>query len=222
LRSSPSAAEIEGILSAGAAAAGEVVRQPGERLIGVAALQGDYQLHACNLEAALTRRPGSTPVHVVLVRSPEDFDALDALVLPGGWSNLQTRLMRRRGVDAQVRALHLRGTPILGVCAGMVLARSRDGAGCEDRLALGLVDATVANNVVHGWHDVHFPGGGCERLREAQAPVVVERGPAVRVLATLADGTVVGAGQDRVQVFAFHEGIHEAFLDLCLACWRQS
>ena len=196
-----------------------LVRRPGLRVIGIVGVQGDYHLHAHALKTALAKRPDAPPVRVILARSRANIDAVDALVLPGGWSNLQSRRMRWRGLDTRIRALHERRAPILGVCAGMILARSRDGAGCEDRLALGLIDATVANNVIHGHHEVQWVGGDREQRPFAQAPVVVEHGPAVQVLATLADGTIVGAGQDRVRVFAFHDGIHEAFLDLCFTSW---
>lgn len=196
-----------------------LVRRPGLRVIGIVGVQGDYHWHARALKNALAERPDAPPVQVILARSRSNIDAVDALVLPGGWSNLQSRRMRWRGMDTRIRALYERRAPILGVCAGMILARSRDGAGCEDRIALGLLDATVANNVVHGRHEVRLAAGGREWRSFAKAPVVREHGPAVEVLATLADGTIVGAGQDRVRVFAYHDGIHKAFLDLCFTTW---
>ncbi|HEX2505888.1 MAG TPA: pyridoxal 5'-phosphate synthase glutaminase subunit PdxT, partial [Gaiellaceae bacterium] len=74
--------------------------------IGVLALQGNFREHA-----AVLRRLGAD---VVEVRKPEQLDALDGLVLPGGESTAIARLMRLYGLDDAIRAFE---GPILGTCA---------------------------------------------------------------------------------------------------------
>jgi 5'-phosphate synthase pdxT subunit len=216
----PPEAQLEAVFDASDCPVSAITTTPGERIIGVVALQGDYLLHMRALEEAIARRPSSVGVRVALIRTPEEFDAVDALVLSGGWSNLQTRLFRRLGLDVQIRALRDRGAPVLGVCAGMILSRTQDGAGVEDRLSLGLLDITVDNNVVHGMHNVTLDTGERRLVRFAKAPVVTKRSSATKVLAVLEDGVVVGVSEGRVSAFSFHDGIHDRFLDLCIECWR--
>jgi 5'-phosphate synthase pdxT subunit len=197
-------------------------RQPGERVIGVVGLQGDYRLQQAGLERAVGA-PCDAPlpaVRVQLVRSPAEFEAVDALVLPGGWSNLQSRMMRTTGLDARVRMLHARGVPMLTICAGMILARSRDGKGCEDRLALRLVEMTIDNNAVNGFRSVCWADGRQSRVPFANAPVVAAHGPEVRCLARLDSGEVVGVQQVHVFAFAFHDEVHDVFVRHCRHVWR--
>ena len=79
-------------------------------------MQGAFAEHLRALEAsgAKTR----------LVRSREDLDGLDGIVLPGGESTTMTMLMERVGLLEPVRAAIADGLATLATCAGMiVLAR---------------------------------------------------------------------------------------------------
>jgi pyridoxal 5'-phosphate synthase pdxT subunit len=94
--------------------------------IGVLALQGNFREHG-----AILRRLGADAVEV---RKPEQLEALDGLVLPGGESTTITRLMRLYGLDEAIRGF---GGAVFGTCAGMIVL---------DRGHLGLVDITVKRN----------------------------------------------------------------------------
>ena len=201
------------------------VKAPDERVIGIVALQGDYHLQKVLFEEALARLPEEKmPVRVHLLRTPEEFVDADAVVLPGGWSNLVTRLLCRHRLDETVRSLHTRGTPILGICCGMILSRSRDGRGCEDRVALGLIEMAVDNNAVSGEYSIDMRGQRIGPLRIVNAPIVVgDRAPGVEVLARLETPRreIVGIQQGNVLAFAFHEDVQEVFIQYCLAEWAQ-
>jgi 5'-phosphate synthase pdxT subunit len=172
--------------------------------IGVLAVQGNFREHA-----AMLRRLGAD---VVEVRKPEQLDALDGLVVPGGESTTFTRLMRLYGLDEAVRSF---GGPVFGTCAGMIVL---------DRRHLGLMDLEVDRNA-YGRQVASFEAdlplaGEDEPLRGVfiRAPRVREHGPEVEVLAAL-DGEPVLLRQGRFLVAAFHPEltedtrVHELFLD---------
>jgi hypothetical protein len=121
-------------------------------LIGVVALQGDYQLQIKTLETLLldSYRDRKDEFQVAAIRTREEVSTCDALLLPGGWSNLQSALMDQTGLATGILEHQRLGKPVLAVCAGMVLAGSRPGRDCEDRRLLGLIDVRIENNVLHG------------------------------------------------------------------------
>ena len=84
--------------------------------IGVLALQGDFALHAQAL-----RRVG---VESAEVRKPEELDAVDGLIIPGGESTTLLKLMDVGRFVPALEKFHADGKPIFGTCAGLiVLAR---------------------------------------------------------------------------------------------------
>jgi 5'-phosphate synthase pdxT subunit len=177
-------------------------------LVGVLALQGGYAAHA-----RVLRELGAG---VREVRTPDDLDGLDGLVLPGGESTTMTLGIEREGLAEPLRELAAAGTPMLGTCAGLILL---------DRMHLGLMDITAERNAfgrqVHSFEEeLDFPDldGGPVRAVFIRAPWIAEYGPAVTVLASV-DGHPVAARQDAMTVIAFHpelgedRRLHEAFLE---------
>ena len=177
-------------------------------VIGVLALQGDFEAHA-----RLLRELGAEPR---LVRTPADLTGLDGLVVPGGESTVMTLGVQREGLAEPLRDLVRAGTPVLGTCAGMILL---------DRDHLGLMDVRTRRNAfgrqVRSFEaDLELEGvdGGPLRAVFIRAPWVEEHGDGVEVLASV-DGHPVAVRQGRVLAVAFHpelsgdRRVHEAFLD---------
>ena len=81
--------------------------------VGVMAVQGGF---AAQLEA-LERQ---SSVEGVEVRSVEDLEGLDALILPGGESTAQGHILSRSGMLEATREFAAT-KPVWGVCAGMIL-----------------------------------------------------------------------------------------------------
>ena len=165
---------------------------------GVLAVQGDFAAHAEAL--------ASLGAEVREVRKPADLDGLDCLVLPGGESTTISMGMERDGLDAAVREIHELGVPVMGSCAGMILA---------DREHLGLGDYVCRRNafgrqVASFERDLSVRGLGEEPLRAVfiRAPWVEEAGAGVEVLAEL-DGHPVAVRDGSLLAVAFHPELTE-------------
>ena len=176
-------------------------------LVGVLALQGDFEAHARTLRAL--------GAGVREVRVPADLDGLDGLVMPGGESTTMTLGIEREGLAEPLRALATSGTPVFGTCAGMIML---------DRAHLGLMDTLCERNAfgrqVRSFEaDVDIPGidGRPVRAVFIRAPWLVEAGEGVEILASV-DGHPVAAREDNMLVISFHPEIageyrvHELFL----------
>ena len=98
-------------------------------LVGVLAIQGDFEAHSQVLEAL--------GAQVREVRTPDDLDGLDGLVIPGGESTAMTLGIEREGLAGPLRDLVRSGKPTLGTCAGLIML---------DRAHLGLLDVTCERN----------------------------------------------------------------------------
>lgn len=188
--------------------------------IGVLAMQGDFQEHR-----EMLRRMGLDPQEV---RLPDHLDGLDGLIIPGGESTTIVRLMCSSGLLEPLRKLARDGFPIWGTCAGMILLAKRlDETGMP---ALQAMDITVRRNAfgrqVDSFEtDVPIPALGGDPFHAVfiRAPIIEEVGPAVEVLARLADGTPVAARERRLLATAFHPELtpdtrlHRFFLDRFVA-----
>jgi 5'-phosphate synthase pdxT subunit len=176
-------------------------------VVGVLALQGDFEAHG-----RLLRALGA---EVREVRTPADLAGLDGLVIPGGESTTMTLGIEREGLADPLRELVGAGVPVLGTCAGMIML---------DRAHLGLMDTVCARNAFgrqlrsfEADLDIEGVDGGPVRAVFIRAPWIAEYGDAVEVLAEV-DGHPVAARQDRMLVISFHPEIagesrvHELFL----------
>jgi 5'-phosphate synthase pdxT subunit len=159
-------------------------------LIGVLALQGDFEAHVKALEelGARTR----------IVRVSSDLDGLDGLVIPGGESTTMTLGIEREQLAEPLRDFVRSGRPTLGTCAGLIML---------DRDHLGLLDVSVQRNAFGRQtssfeSDLDFDG---EPLHAVfiRAPWVEEVGDGVEVLAEV-DGHPVAVREGNVLAVAFH------------------
>jgi 5'-phosphate synthase pdxT subunit len=176
-------------------------------VVGVLALQGDFEAHA-----RLLRACGAEPR---AVRTPDGLAGLDGLVIPGGESTVMTLGIEREGLAEPLRELRAAGTPVLGTCAGLIMV---------DRDHLGLMDIRARRNAfgrqIRSFEaDVAVAGVEGDPMRAVfiRAPWIDEAGEGVEVLAEV-DGHAVVAREDGVLVTAFHPELsddprlHELFL----------
>jgi pyridoxal 5'-phosphate synthase pdxT subunit len=188
--------------------------------VGVLALQGDVREH----RAALS----DLGCDAVTVRSVNDLDTVDAIVLPGGESTAISHLLVTSGLEGPLRERLEGGMPAFGTCAGLVLLARTVTDGRGDQHAFGLLDVEVRRNG-YGRQVASFESA-CEVAGIGQVPTVFIRAP--RITKTGADVEVlatidVGDGVHPVLVrrgavlgASFHpeltgdRRVHQLFLEL--------
>jgi len=148
----------------------------GSGIIGVLALQGDFDAHRKAL-AALGARS-------VEVRDAAALNAVDALVLPGGESTTMLKLLRGEGLFEALRRFG-QTRPVFGTCAGAILLAARVFNPAQESLAL--IDIDVERNAYGRQLDsrvarIESETGPIEAVF-IRAPVIRRAGPGVRVLA---------------------------------------
>jgi pyridoxal 5'-phosphate synthase pdxT subunit len=188
--------------------------------VGVLALQGDVPEHLRALQAA-----GADPVPV---RRPEELEAVDGLVLPGGESTTMWKLLVAFDLIDPLRKRIGGAMPAFGSCAGMILLADRLVERASDQETLGAIDMTVRRNAFGRQAEsfesevtLHDLPGPSFRAVFIRAPWVEAVGPDVEVLATEErTGRIVAVRQGPALATAFHPEltpdlrIHKLFVDM--------
>ncbi|MGI8999488.1 MAG: pyridoxal 5'-phosphate synthase glutaminase subunit PdxT [Candidatus Limnocylindria bacterium] len=169
--------------------------------VGVLAVQGAVREHM-----AAILDVGAEPIEV---RLPRDLVGLDALILPGGESTTQRRLIDAYGLREPILSLARAGAPMLGTCAGMILLADRIADG--DEPVFPLLDLEVRRNGYGRQLDSFEADLDVAALGERpfhgvfiRAPLVTVVGPMAEVMARDPDGVPVAVRQGRVLATAFH------------------
>ena len=107
---------------------------------GVLALQGDVREHL-----QLLRDIGS-PAHSV--RTQQDLENVDALVIPGGESTTIGFMLAEHGMIEPLRKRVEDGMPVFGTCAGAILLAREVLAGDVRKQwpTIGVLDVTIERN----------------------------------------------------------------------------
>jgi 5'-phosphate synthase pdxT subunit len=182
---------------------------PAKPLVGVLALQGDFEAHAKIL--------GSLGAHAREVRVPADLEGLDALVMPGGESTVMTLGIEREGLAEPLRTLAQGGTPVLGTCAGMIML-DRDHLAVLDILAQRNAFGRQLRSFEADLDITGLPGGPLHAVF-IRAPWVADVGGGVEVLAEV-DGHPVAVREGNVIAVSFHPELtgearlHQLLLEL--------
>ena len=172
--------------------------------VGVLALQGAFAAHAVVL-----RNLGH---EVVEVRDARDLDGCAGLVLPGGESTVQLRLLERaKGLARAMDALRREDVPILATCAGLVLAAREVLAPAQP--SFGWLDVTVRRNgfgsQLHSRETL--ADDGVTEVILIRAPRITRCGPAASVETTL-NGEPILVRQRNLWGATFHPELAGASL----------
>ena len=186
--------------------------------IGVLAIQGDFAEHRQALE-----RLG---VEVREIRLPDQLDAVDGLIIPGGESTTIVQLIDIYEMREKLRERILsERMPAWGTCAGMIVMAGE----LSDRRPqpLGLMDTRVSRNAfgrqVDSFEtDLEVAGmeGPPFRAVFIRAPVFESVGESARTLASLDDGRPVAVRQGHMLATSFHpeltddDRMHRLFADM--------
>jgi pyridoxal 5'-phosphate synthase pdxT subunit len=188
--------------------------------IGVLALQGDVAEHL--------RALGETGARGVPVRRPDELDAVDGLIIPGGESTTMWKLAVIFDLAEPLRKRISSGMPAFGSCAGMILLATRLVKTASDQETLGAIDMTVRRNAFGRQADsfesdiaLRGIGGPDYHAVFIRAPWVEETGDDVEVLAAEPrTGRIVAVRQGPALATAFHpeltpdRRIHRLFVDM--------
>ncbi len=184
--------------------------------IGILAVQGAFIEHQKKLE--------SLGAQCVEIRQKSDLERVsDGLVLPGGESTVQGKLLRELDMLGDLRSRIEGGLPVLATCAGLILLAKE--ISNDDHVYLGTLPVTVERNA-YGRQL-----GSFRTVREmeyvGQVPMVFIRAPYIKtvgkdveVLAEV-DGRIVAVRYGKQYAMSFHpelnedSKIHEMFLKEC-------
>ncbi len=106
--------------------------------VGVLALQGDVREHINSLS--------SLNVAVQKVRSVEELETVNALVIPGGESTTISMLCKRVGLMKALKQFVKEKKAVYGSCAGMIMLADEILDGRKDQETIGGLDITVRRN----------------------------------------------------------------------------
>jgi 5'-phosphate synthase pdxT subunit len=158
------------------------------------AVQGGFAAH----ERVITRMGHDA----VAVRTPDQLEGLTGLVLPGGESTTQLKLIQSAGLSEPLNRFARRGYPILATCAGLILAAREVFAPNQD--SFGWLDLSVRRNA-YGRQLDSFEATSCNGrpLLFIRAPRIVRVGPDVEVCDEY-EGEAILVRQGQVWGASFH------------------
>lgn len=183
--------------------------------VGVLAVQGDVREHL--------RALAHLGAEAVPVKSAEQLEGVDGLVIPGGESTTIGKLCERFGLLEPLRRRIDDGMAVFGTCAGLIFVSAAVTEGAQP--LVGRLDVVVRRNAFGRQNDsfeADLEVAGLDRPFHAvfiRAPWVEKVGADVEVLARVDDHAVM-VRQGRILGASFHpeltadDRIHRFFLDI--------
>ena len=183
--------------------------------IGVLALQGAFAAHSTVLH--------TLGCDVTEIRTPDDLDGVDALVLPGGESTTMSHLLASSGLFEPIAAALLSGMPAFGTCAGMILLAHAIEDGTPEQRSFDAIDIDIRRNAYGRQVDSFETDIAVEGLEGPfhamfiRAPQITRCGPHVQTLASVGEDPVL-VREGSVVVASFHpelthdDRLHRLFL----------
>ena len=179
--------------------------------IAVLALQGDFAEH----EAVFKR----LNVPTVQLRQKRDLEQdFDGLVLPGGESTVQGKLLRELDMLEEIRSRIQSGLPVMATCAGTILLARQL---LDDPVShFGTLNAVVRRNAYGRQLDSFFIHGSFAGLPDVpmsfiRAPQFEFCAPGTEVLAEY-QGRITAVRQGNQLAMTFHP---ELYSDHRVASW---
>ncbi len=184
-------------------------------VVGVLALQGAFSRH----QDALTELGVATQQ----VRTPQDLEAVNALVMPGGESTTMSQLLESSEIFEPLAKRVEEGMAVFGTCAGMILLAKKIIDGRDDQTPFGAIDIEVQRNAYGRQVDSFEADIDVDSLESPfhavfiRAPRIASLGSQVKVLAYCGEDVVL-AQQNNILVASFHPELtndirlHELFL----------
>lgn len=183
--------------------------------IAVLAVQGAFIEH----EKALQRLGAET----VELRKAEDLEQdFDGLVLPGGESTVQSRLLKELSMFEPLKKKIEEGLPVLATCAGLILLAQN--VSNDEKRGFATLPVTVKRNAYGRqlgsfYYEGEIKGIGTYPMEFIRAPYIESVVDDVEILAEVEE-KIVGVAYKNQLAFSFHpeltgnDKIHEKFIQL--------
>lgn len=168
-------------------------------MTGILAVQGDFAEHEKAL-AALGEE-------YFEIRKAQDLEkSFDRLILPGGESTVQSKLIKELGIFDKLKASIESGIPVFATCAGLILLCDKSGG--EDGCAFRTIPANVRRNAYGRqlgsfYTEGEFKGLGIIPMEFIRAPYIESVSDGVEVM-SVTDGNITGVRYKNQLAVSFH------------------
>lgn len=182
--------------------------------VGILALQGAFLEHRNALE--------SLGVNCQEIRQKSDLSGISALVLPGGESTVQGKLLHSLDLFSDLQKEIKEGLPVLATCAGLILlAQEIEGSSSPHLATLPVCVKRNAYGRQLGSFECTSTIGDIQDFPHTfiRAPYITRVSEGVEILSKVEDH-IVGVSYQKQIGLAFHPEmtkdlrIHKMFLDL--------
>ena len=166
--------------------------------IGILAVQGAFAEHKSKLE--------KLGAQCVELRKKEDLDSgFTGLVLPGGESTVQGKLLKELGMVQCLKEKIEAGMPVLATCAGLILLAEE--LSNDEHVYFGTMPVTVKRNAygrqLGSFRCIDNFNGTPIEMPFIRAPYVTETGNNVDIL-SVHDDKIIAVRQGNQIATAFH------------------
>lgn len=183
--------------------------------IGILALQGAFSEHKNILD--------TLEVENIYVKTKQDLENIDGIILPGGESTAMGKLLRDFDILNILKEKVERGFPVFGTCSGMILLAKE--LVNDETKHLSTMNISVKRNAYGrqlGSFKTHENFKGIDEKVEMtfiRAPYVEKVGEGVEILAKV-DDKIVAVKEKNMLAISFHPeltkdlSVHKYFLKM--------
>ena len=198
-----------------------------ESNVGILALQGDVTENFMATMAAL--HDAGMDATVSQVKTPDQISKLDGLIIPGGESTMMGQLSMVNGAMNALKELIDGGTPVFGICAGMILLskNSKDRVmGSTEQPLLDMLDVEIERNSFGRQKDsfqaeISLDPIGISSFQGVfiRAPAILTSGSNVEVLSKFNE-KIIAVKQGNILATSFHPeltqdvSLHKYFVEM--------
>lgn len=183
--------------------------------IGILALQGAFLEHKNILDYL--------KIDNCLVKTKEQLEDIDGIILPGGESTAMGKLLRDFNILEPLKEKIKNGLPVFGTCSGMILLAEK--LSNSETVHLGVMGIEVKRNAYGrqlGSFEIEEDFKGINKKVKMvfiRAPYVENIKEGVEILATV-NGNITAVREKNMLAVSFHPELtndtsfHEYFLDI--------
>ena len=198
-----------------------------ESNVGILALQGDVTENFMATMAAL--HDAGMDATVSQVKTPDQISKLDGLIIPGGESTVMGQLSMVNGAMNALKELIDGGTPVFGICAGMILLskNSKDRVmGSTEQPLLDMLDVEIERNSFGRQKDsfqaeISLDPIGISSFQGVfiRAPAILTSGSNVEILSKFNE-KIIAVKQGNILATSFHPeltqdiSLHKHFVEM--------